>query len=376
MKRRRFRFSLRTRLLVSYLAVCVIGIGVLFVTVRLTAPSFFERRVQDMPGYGGGGQGATRRAEEAAQLDDAMNRSLNQGLAIAAAVALAVGVAASILLARQVSGPASQMARASKRIARGEYTGRVAPAGPPEFVELAASFNAMAGSLEGVERRRRELIGDVAHELRTPITVIRGYVEGLADGVFPASGETWAKLEEEAARLGRLVEELSELSRAESGALPLAFASVPPAAAIAATRQSLGPQFAEKGLALVIDLPDDLPPVRADPDRLAQVLANLLTNALKYTLAPGTVTVTARHSAGAVAFEVRDTGIGISPEDLPQVFERFYRVDRSRSRSSGGSGVGLTIARALAVAMGGSLEAASLGVGKGSTFTLRLPIHS
>ena len=369
------RFSLRTRLLISYLAVCGIGVAVLFVTVELTAPSFFQQRIEHMgSGAGQGGQGQARRLEEAAALDDAMSRSLRQGLAIAAAAAIAVGILAGVLLSRQVGKPARRLADASTRIARGEYDERVVPEGPPEFVELASSFNAMAASLAGVEQRRRELIGDVAHELRTPITVISGYVEGLADGVFPATSETWTKLAEETGRLGRLTEELGELSRAESGRLALGLAAIEPARAMDSAVAGLRPQFAAGGLTLTVDARAGLPPVRADFDRLVQVLTNLLVNALKYTPPPGEVFATARAVDGTVAFAVRDTGVGIEAEHLAHVFERFYRVDRSRSRGSGGSGIGLTIAKALAEAMGGTLRAESGGAGQGSTFTLVLPV--
>lgn len=372
------RVSLRTRLMVSYVAVCGLGIAVLFVTVDLTAPSFFQQRVEHMnagAGPGGqGGQGQVRRLEEAAELDAAMSRSLRQGLVIAAVVALAAGIVAGVLLARQVGTSAKRLAVASSRIARGEYDQRVVAEGPPEFVELASSFNAMAASLAGVEERRRELIGDVAHELRTPITVISGYVEGLSDGVFPATAETWSKLAEETGRLGRLAEELAELSRAEGGRLELTTVDVVPAAAVAAVTDRLGQQLADKGLLLTVDVPGDLPPVRADFDRLVQVLTNLVVNAIKYTPAPGEVAISGHHSGNSVTFAVHDTGIGIDAEHLPHVFERFYRVDRSRSRASGGTGIGLAIVRALAEAMDGSVSAESPGAGKGATFTVRLPV--
>jgi signal transduction histidine kinase len=280
---------------------------------------------------------------------------------------------ASVLVARQVSRPVRSLASASRRIADGDYDQRVAADGPGELAELGASFNTMAAALENVEQRRGALIGDVAHELRTPVTVLRGYVEGLADGVFPASAETWAKLDEETARLSRLVEELQSLSRAEAGQLAVSTAPVDPVGIVNAAAQRFRLAFADKGLRLDAVTPARLPTVLADPERLVQVLSSLLDNALRYTPAPGTVTIAARQEGDNVAFSVRDSGIGIAAEHLPHVFERFYRADRSRARSSGGSGVGLTIARALAAAMGGVLRAESGGPGQGSTFTLVLP---
>ena len=312
--------------------------------------------------------------QEAAGLDSALTRSLSEGFLIATAVALPLGLIASFLVAQQIAAPVKRLADASRRIAAGEYAERVPAGGPTEIDELASSFNAMAEALERVEQRRMELIGDVAHELRTPVTVIHGYIEGLADGVFPASAETWTRLGEETARLIRLVEELQELSRAEAGQFTLTLARVDPSEAVRAAAARLEPAFATERLALQVEAPVGLPSVDADLDRLVQILSNLLTNALKYTPAPGTVRIAASREGNGVAFSVRDSGIGIATEQLPHVFERVYRVDRSRARSSGGSGVGLTIAKAIAEAMSGTLAAESAGPGQGSTFTLWLPL--
>lgn len=367
------RFSLRTRLLLSYIAVSVVGIVVAFVVVRLTAPSFFDERVNHMANVNARGPGPMLRADEAAQVDDAMTRSLNQALALAAGVAIVIGGAASILLSRELAGRTRRLAEASTRIAAGDYAQRVPEDGPPELAEMAASFNAMAGSLASVEQRRRELIGDVAHELRSPVAVLRGYVEGLSDGVFEPGEPVWSRLAEETGRISRLVDELGELSRAESGRLELDLATLDAGAVVHEVAARLAERFERKEVSL-----DAVPPpsplfVTADAERLGQVLTNLLTNALNYTEPGGSVSAAVRPDGRSVAFVVRDTGIGIAPEHLPHVFERFYRVDPSRSRASGGSGIGLTIARALAEAMHGSLEAHSEGPGQGSTFTLRLP---
>lgn len=362
--------SLRSRLLVSYLGVCAVGTIVLLVTIRLSAPSFFQHHIGGMPGMLGP---AGMMTQEASRLDGALTRSLNEGFLIATAVGLPLGIIASFLVAQQVAKPARLLAAASRRIADGEYTERVPGGGPTEINGLASSFNAMAEALERVEQRRMELLGDVAHELRTPVTVIHGYVEGLADGVFPASAETWTRLGEETGRLIRLVEELQELSRAEAGQFVLTLARVNPSDAMKTAAARLEPAFAAKGLVLQVAPAENLPSVNADIDRLVQILSNLLTNALKYTPAPGRVTLHAGRQDKGIAFSVRDSGIGISPDQLPHLFERFYRVDRSRSRSSGGSGVGLTIARAIAESMGGKLSAESAGPGQGSTFTLWVP---
>jgi signal transduction histidine kinase len=362
---------MRSRLLASYLGVCVVAIAVLFVTVRITAPSFFDYHIGNMVFMHA--PGGAEMTAEAARIDDALARSLNEGFLVAAGVALPLAVVASVLVARQVSRPVRSLASASHRIASGDYAHRVEVDGPIELKELGASFNAMAAALESVERRRIVLIGDVAHELRTPVTVLRGYVEGLADGVFPASTETWTRLAEETTRLSRLVEELQELSRAEAGQLVVSAALIEPGRVVEMAAARLRVAFTEKRLSLEVVAPDSLPAVIADQERLVQLLSSLLDNAVRYTSAPGTVTMAARQENGGVAFSVRDSGIGIAAEHLPHVFERFYRADPSRARTSGGSGIGLTIARALATAMGGTLRAESAGLGQGSTFTLVLP---
>ncbi|MBI2765943.1 MAG: HAMP domain-containing protein [Chloroflexi bacterium] len=365
---------MRTRLLASHIGVIIIAIVVLFVTVRATAPNFFDSHIGNMAMMGG--PEGTMMTAEAGQLDDALARSVNEGFLLAAAVALPLGVVVSLLAARQLAGPVRSLAAASRGIAAGDYVQRVPVEGPPELEELARSFNLMAVALEGAERRRIELIGDVAHELRTPVTVLQGYVEALADGVFPASAETWSKLAAETSRLGRLAEELQDLSRAQAGQLAVSISAVSAGGAIRSAAGRLEPAFAEKGLRLDVLAPPGLPNVLADSERLVQVLSSLLSNALRYTPAPGAVSIAARRVGAAIEISVHDTGIGISAEHLPHIFERFYRVDRSRARSSGGTGVGLTIASALVTAMGGALRAESPGAGDGSTFTIVLPVAS
>jgi histidine kinase len=205
----------------------------------------------------------------------------------------------------------------------------------------------MAAMLEKTETRRRELIGNVAHELRTPLTSIQGYMEGLMDGVVPAEADTFQKIYREADRLERLLDDLQELSRVEAGAFELILQPASVLQLVQAVTERLGRQFEEKGVALETDVPSDLLAVRADEDRIGQVLLNLVGNALQYTPAGGRVCLRARHEGGNVHVIVEDTGIGIAAEHLPSIFTRFYRVDKSRSRAGGGSGIGLTIAKNL-----------------------------
>lgn len=227
---------------------------------------------------------------------------------------------------------------------------------------------------------RRNLIADVAHELRTPLSSIKGYMEGLIDKVLPAEADTYQQVYEEADRLQRLVTNLHELSCVEAGAFELNYKSMAITDLIERIALRLRPQFDEKGITLDLDLTRNLPDIRIDEDRISQVLVNLIGNALQYTPPGGKVTVTTQHAHNVgevqdhLLVTVSDTGLGISPEQLPHLFTRFYRVDKSRSRVGGGSGIGLTIARHLVEAHGGRIWAESQGKGWGSSFGFSLPV--
>lgn len=357
----------------------------LFVVVQLVSPSLVDQhmaRMQQQMGTGLGmmrGQDPTFTAQRDASLESAFRAGMQQALLLSALAAVLAAVATSFLVSGRITHPLERMARATRRIASGGYQERVTVAAGHEGDEigrLAASFNDMACSLEETEQRRLALIGDVAHELRTPITTLEGYLEGLLDGVVDPAPELWAKLHGEAGRLRRLVADLQELSRAEAHQIPLRIQAVRPGTIVRATVDRLAHEFETKGIDLRTDLPVGIPDVRADQDRAVQVLTNLLTNALRYTSAPGQVVLSIRPADDAVQFSVRDTGIGIAPAQLDHVFERFYRVDKSRSRALGGAGIGLTISKALVEAMGGTIGAESEGPGSGSTFSFTLPLAS
>jgi histidine kinase len=272
------------------------------------------------------------------------------------------------------------MRAASQRIAEGHYDERVAVPGGEErqaldeLGHLALTFNQMAARLEQTESIRRDLIGNVAHELRTPLSTIKGYMEGLIDGVLPAEAATFQQVHHEADRLQRIVYDLQELSRVESGSLALDMKPVAASTLVAAMVKRLDRQFADKDVSLELKLPPNLPPVRADEDRIGQVLLNLAGNALQYTPPGGRVQIRARQEGHTVRFEVEDNGIGIAAEHLPHLFERFYRVDPSSPRAAGGSGIGLTIAKHLVEAHGGDISGESPGLGQGATFTFSLPV--
>jgi histidine kinase len=268
------------------------------------------------------------------------------------------------------------MSIAAQRIADGRYEERVQVKGEDELAQLAARFNQMAEKLNQVELMRRRLIGDVSHELRTPLTAIKGSMEGLIDGVLPATEETYQQIHAEADRLNRLVDDLQELSRVEAHAYTLELRPLDVPALVQTVTKRLLPQFEMKQISLDLALPPDLPRVLVDEDRAVQVLTNLAGNALQYTPEHGKVSIAAQTMNQEVLISVRDTGTGIPPEHLAHIFDRFYRADASRSRrAGGGSGIGLTIARALVEIHGGRIWAESAGEGQGSTFSFTLPIE-
>jgi signal transduction histidine kinase len=355
---------LRGRLLLANLLVAAVALGTVLIGVSLVGPGYFEAAMGHAPGDP---MGSMMDAATLAAFQDAIRTSLLAATVAALAAALVV----SLALSSRVAGPVGRLAAAARRIAAGHYAERVPTDGEDEVGELAAAFNQMSGSLEATERRRLELVGDVAHELRTPLTTLDGYLEGLQDGVIEPNAATWQLLRTETGRLNRLVGDLAELWRAEARQLPLHVEAIEVAPVLAALRERYAPEAAARGMEVVLE--PSAVGVRADGDRLTQILANYLSNALRYAPAGSAVRLSAGDDARDVVIRVTDAGPGLSSEQLEQVFERFYRPDPSRSRALGGSGIGLAIARALAEAMGGRAWATSDGPGRGSTFWLALP---
>jgi signal transduction histidine kinase len=234
-------------------------------------------------------------------------------------------------------------------------------------------FNDMAAALRRDEQLRQQMMADIAHELRTPVAVMRGQAEALQDGIFPLTVENLAPIHDQTLLLGRLINDLRDLALAEADQLPLDLTEMSLLPLARRVVSAFQPQALAEGLRLEGQWPASLPNVCADAQRIEQVLGNLLSNAIRYTPAGGAVTVRLWTEAGQVLCAVSDTGPGISPTDLPHVFDRFYRVDKARSRAEGGSGLGLSIAHRLAQAHEGALTAQSV-LGQGSTFTLRLPV--
>jgi histidine kinase len=371
------RRHLSWKLFLSYLVIIIVGVVVLASAAELAVPTAFERHMAAMAEMMGG-------TSMMLELDffSSFRNAVTEALLLAGSAAFVAAALLSIFVSRRVVRPVQEMQTASQRIADGHYEERVGVPGRAswedldELGRLALSFNRMTTQLEQMEALRLELIGNVAHELRTPLASIKGYMEGLIDGVLPAEPATFQQVYREADRLQRLVHDLQELSRVEAGAYELNPQPTAPERLVDGVVSRLGHQFEGKGVALEIDLQPDLPPVRADEDRIGQVLLNLVGNALQYTPSGGRVCLSARREGDRVRFSVEDTGTGIPPEHLPHIFERFYRVDKSRSRVGGGSGIGLTIARHLVEAHGGQIQAASEGRGQGSTFSFTLPALS
>ncbi|MBC7236768.1 MAG: HAMP domain-containing protein [Chloroflexi bacterium] len=365
------RRHLGWKLFLTYFAIIAIA-GMVFATAaELHMPVAFERHLAAM----------TKQMGDAATLEQDLFQNFRQAtiesvtLGMVAATMLALAL--SLYVSRRISTTIRRLMLAARRIAGGYYEERIRVderRDVDELGQLAVHFNQMAAALDRIETRRQELIGNVAHELRTPLTSIKGYMEGLIDGVLPAEPHTFEKIRLEADRLQRLVDDLQELSRVEAGAIPLNLKPVSMSVLITSTVEHLRPQFMDKGVSIQTNIPPSLPKARADEDRLRQVLLNLVGNALQYTPTGGQVTVRAWAAAGFVHVEVSDTGIGIAPEHLPHLFDRFYRVDHSRSRAGGGSGIGLTIAKHLVKAHGGEISAQSAGLGRGSRFAFSIPI--
>lgn len=299
--------------------------------------------------------------------------TLAAGLALGVLAALAVSLFSAGRLRRSLD----DLTTAARRIARGRYDIRLTdPRAGRELAALVASVNELAETISATEATRRRMLTDLAHELRTPLASLDAVLEGLEDGVLVADEPTLAALRTQSSRIGRLVSDVRDVSAAEEGRLTLRRASLSPVEILGQARAAALPGFERAGVRLVARASDELPFVDADPDRIAQVLANLLSNALRHTPAGGRVEISARLDAAGVRFAVADDGAGIEPDALAHVFERFYRADTARDRGHGGSGVGLTISRAIVRAHGGELTASSAGPGTGATFTLTLPATS
>jgi signal transduction histidine kinase len=332
--------GIATRIALAALAVAGLAIAILAVGVVVVGGQTFA----DLMAEHGEDTASSR-----AMFEDSVI-----GVVVAtAAVAIVTAVALAAILGARLARPLREIGRAARQIAEGDYDARIPRRGPEEIVSLSDSFNQMASALEEQERMRREFIANAAHELRTPLTNLQGYLEALRDGVIAPDRATFESLLDEADRLVRLSRSLDTLAAGDAGVVEAA-RDLDLAATIRAVVDLVRPSAVAAGLELSVELPDRLA-ARGDPDQLAQVIGNLLQNAIRYTPAGGRVGVGAERRPGDVLVSVTNTGDGIPAADLPHVFERFYRVEKSRDRARGGAGIGLAIVRQLVEAAGGAV---------------------
>lgn len=285
--------------------------------------------------------------------------SVKQSILISVLVAGGISFILVLIFSLQITAPVRQLQKAAAAIAKGNLNQRVLTRSNDELGDLAYTFNHMADSLVAAETQRRQLLADIAHELRTPMAVIQANAEAMQDGVLPVGIEQVNIIHAETLLLGRLIEDLRLISISEAGKLRLERTETDLADLLQQATERIRPQCQQKGLALQVVVPGKLPHVSVDGDRISQVVINLIGNALRYTPPGGTITIRAEPSEEGVNTSITDTGTGIAAEDLPRIFDRFYRVDKSRNRGSGGSGLGLAIVKQLVEAHGGSVSASS-----------------
>lgn len=361
------KLSLGTRLFLSHLIVMIVGLGSFIFIAKFSSPQFFILRLEQLERKGF----VTFRSAKTYLIDGfqtAWNRSTIWSVIFGSSTA----GGASYWLTKRIMKPLKQMKEITQNFGAGDWEQRMPDSEIPELNQLSISFNRMASSLEDVESRRRELVSDLTHELRTPLTVVRGYLEELASGDIEPNAELYLSLVRETKRLERLTHDLQELSKAEAGYLSINVKPFNLIPLLISLVEKFRDQLLEDGPTLKLNYPSELPPILADPDRTEQILVNLIGNAIRYT-EKGSITIEVWHQNKQVWIAIIDTGVGIAPEDLPHVFERFWRADRSRSSYSGGSGIGLAIANRLAELQGGKIEVES-ELGKGTTFIINLPL--
>lgn len=362
----RARFGFARRLLLAQALVLVAGALTTWMVASAIGPGLFHEHLQRA--------GVVRTSDESLHVEEAFSSALLLSLGGALAISVLAALLVSWYFSVRVQRSLAPVSEAAALIAEGKYVVRVPDPGlGGDFATLSHTVNELAARLEAVEGTRRRMLGDLAHELRTPIATIDAHLEALEDGVREPDEETLRILREATQRVRRLAEDIGAVSRVEEGGLDIARRRVDAAAVVRAAAELAAEHYQAKGVALVTETRAQ-GMVDVDPDRLGQVFTNLLDNALRHTPGGGRVTIACDQLDRWVQFSVTDTGFGIEAEHLPHVFDRFYRVDTARDRTHGGSGVGLSIARSLVEAQGGRISVSSEGLGQGSRFVVLLPL--
>lgn len=359
---------LTLRLMLAQVLVLLVGLVLMLVAVLWFGPSMFFHELT----VSGHAEEAARVGEE--HLQGAFRKVSFIAVIVGGLPALFVAVLLSFYLYRTIGRSLTAFSSAAEQVASGDYQVQLtSPGMGPEFDTLASSFNDMATRLSAVDTTRRQMLADLAHEMRTPLASIKAHVEAIEDGVLEMDEETARILYSQTARLERLAGDIRLLAQAEEGLVHLQLVEQHPAEVVADAVASVQQEAAAKDITLTTtNSGSDMEPLPMDRERVGQVLGNLLVNALRHTPAKGKITVHTNHGADAVTITVTDTGDGIPSEHLPHVFDRFYRASAGREAGSG-SGLGLSISRALAEAHGGRLRANSTGAGRGASFELLLP---
>lgn len=356
------------RLLLAQTLVLVAGAATAGIVAAIVGPPLFREHLHRA--------GVPHASAEQFHAEQAYSYATAISVGMALAVAALAALVVTWYFSRRLQRSIAEVSAAATAVADGRYDIRVSPPGLGEdFQTLAGAFNQMAERLESVESTRRQLFGDLAHEIRTPISVLEAYLEAVEDDVTKLDQDTIAMLRDQTRRLVRFSDDFAALAKAEEGRIVAAPEWLAPDGLIVTTVAAAADRYRAKGVNLDTRIPADLPRLWADPQRLAQVLANLLDNALRHTPPGGHVDVAATADSRQLTITVRDSGDGIAAEHLSRVFERFYRVDAARDRDHGGAGIGLAIAKALVEAHGGSITAQSAGLGAGTTVTITLPIR-
>jgi signal transduction histidine kinase len=357
--------GVRVRLLVANSVVVIAGIATTSVVAAIVGPPMFRRLMDEAVPPGG---------------NDPYEHAFRDATALSVGIALAVSALAALTLSwylsRRVHRSATALSHAASAVANGHYDIRVPPPHlGKEFDAVAAAFNTMARQLGVVDDTRRQLLADLAHEIRTPVAVLEAYMEALEDGVQRLDEETISTLRDQTRRLTRFSVDVNALSVAEGRMTSVDAQWMSAESLISTAVSAFTPRYNAKGVTLTARVADGLPRVWADPQRLGQVLGNLLDNALRHSGRGGTVGVTATLVGDGLVIAMSDNGDGVAPEHLPRLFDRFYRVDSARDRRHGGAGIGLAIAKALVEAHDGNIEVHSEGPGTGCTFTITLPLR-